>query len=212
MNILTPYRFSSGGGEWTIEGMTYNGKTLWLGGWSSLPSKVWFKPDGTVMFFYHISSSLYQLSLSTPWDVTTGTFVKYKSMSSFGFAVKNSGDLMVAAYNDKLYKRILSTPWDIITATYINSKYIGDNEQHPYGVFFSPSGKRMFICGFLSNKNFQYTLSTAWDITTATYDNIYLDLAVILSTNNFRGIYFKPDGLSVYVVSTTTDNVYELSL
>ena len=101
----------------------------------SLPSNyvpTWceFSPDGTYFYcwyWYDSGRNIYQYTLSTPWDLTTASLTRLKSLA-----------------------------WNI-----------GDNT---YDVRFSPSWLKMYV--WIRNnqwKIFQYNLSTAWDISTATY-------------------------------------------
>ena len=64
----------------------------------------------------------------------------------------------------------LSTDWDISTAT-INQRFIVESiERDANQVAFDPTGTIMYICGTLQDRVRQYTLSTAWDVSTATFD------------------------------------------
>lgn len=69
-------------------------------------------------------------------------------------------------------------------------------------VYISPDGTKMYVDGYdgsLPNKAiFQYTLSTAWDITTATYVNKFRYTTG--SSSFFQKIFFSPDGTKVYYV------------
>jgi hypothetical protein len=63
-----------------------------------------------------------------------------------------------------------------------------------YGLTFKPDGTKMYVTT-LNSLMFQYSLSTAWDITTATYDSVS---ASILT--NSTGVRFKSDGTRCYIV------------
>ena len=68
------------------------------------------------------------------------------------------------------------------------------------GVFFKSDGTKMFLLGYVSSdathEVLEYTLSTAWDVTTASFTS---RLNVGLGAN---GLFFKPDGLKVYTAKS----------
>jgi hypothetical protein len=77
-----------------------------------------------------------------------------------------------------------------------------------YNIFFKPDGTKMFVG---SNTNVrQFTLSTAWDITTASYDSVSLDISSQDTTPT--GLYFKSDGTKFWFVGLSSDIVYQYSL
>lgn len=75
-------------------------------------------------------------------------------------------------------------------------------------VFFSSDGTKMFIVGDTNNRVYQYALSTAWDISTASYEKFYS----VSQDSTPLGIYFKSDGTKMYIVGDTNDRVYQYSL
>ena len=57
-----------------VSSATYS-KYFYLGGFDQTPSGIRFNPDGTRMFVLGYGKDvLWQLELSTPWDVTTATY------------------------------------------------------------------------------------------------------------------------------------------
>ena len=57
---------------------------------------------------------------------------------------------------------------------------------------------------------YQYSLSTPWDISTASYDSKSKDVS---SEDAYPyGLFFKPDGNKVYVMGTDTATIYQYSL
>jgi len=65
-----------------------------------------------------------------------------------------------------------ATAWDVDTAIYDNKfKDVGDQSSYPFDVAFKPDGSKMYIMESIDATVYQYTLSTVWDVDTATYDN-----------------------------------------
>lgn len=69
------------------------------------------------------------------------------------------------------------------------------------GFFLKPDGTAIFTMGN-DRRIRKYTMSTAFDISTASYDSISTSLYV--SSGYAKGLYFKPDGTKVFWV----DNAY----
>lgn len=104
----------------------------------------------------------------------------------------------------------LSGIWTISQITHLNSKSIVDNGSIS-GVFFKPDGTKMYLArngGIQDQDNItEYTLSTPWDVTTAVQANI-----IILTQFFFphsatpNGVWFRSDGVKMYVAITKDDN------
>ena len=64
--------------------------------------------------------------------------------------------------------------------------------------------------GRLQNSVYQYTLSTPWDLSTASYDSV--SFSVTSQDTTPVGIAFKSDGSKMYVVGVTNGSVYQYTL
>ena len=93
---------------------------------------------------------------------------------------KNSNDLAFKDDGTKVYyvgnnnyvwQRTLSTAWDISTAGAATSFDQSSQDSDPRDITFKTDGTKMYLKGDSNNRVFQYSLSTAWVITSATYDN-----------------------------------------
>lgn len=96
------------------------------------------------------------------------------------------------ASQQRVYECTLWTPFDISSLSL--SKYI--SSEHPEDMTLSPDGTKMFVLKSDSPpyQIKRYTLSTAWDISTATQDQ-----AITAWTENWdRWLYITPDGLTIY--------------
>lgn len=81
---------------------------------------------------------------------------------------------------------------------------------NPVDVALKSDGTKAFIIGSTNSQVYQYVLSREWDISSAIYDNILLDV----STENTSGvsIAFKTDGLRMYMLGLVGDTIYQYSL
>lgn len=87
--------------------------------------------------------------------------------------------------------------WDITDASFTTNELdVSSEATSNYGLFFKPDGLTMFVASFNTSDVYQYTLSTAWDLSTASYDSIFFDSG---ETSLYYGIWFKDDGTKMYI-------------
>lgn len=155
-------------------------------------------------------------AISTAWDISTsawGSFqavlgTNYTPWSVFMtanklFTVREEGS------NSKIKGWNMSTEWDITSISTYQPDVFDASAQvaNAVGVFLSPNGLKMFLLG--TTVLYQYSLSTAWDITTANYDTISFDPS---ECSNFYGISFSSDGNNLYILSYFNNRIYQYSL
>lgn len=164
-------------------------------------------------------SSLYQYTLSTPGDISTGSYD-----SSFVYSAQDAGMNDMAANADvsliwmlssgsftkKVYQYTLSTPADITTIGYA-SKSFDYSSQFTFGraIAFNSNQSKMLL---LDNAGtvYQYTLSTPGDISTASYDG--KTLVVSGQITNGRGVRCNDDLSSVWVMGRDTDSIFQYNI
>ena len=111
---------------------------------------------------------------------------------------------------DDVNQYTLSTAWDVSTATFVRLFSTATQDTAPADVFFKPDGLSMFILGNTNDTVFQYTLSSAFNISTASYAS--KSFSVTTQDATPQGFWFKTDGTVMYVVGTSTDTVYQYTL
>lgn len=82
---------------------------------------------------------------------------------------------------------------------FIHSSSVLTQENGPTGMFIDSSGVRLFVIGVQADSVHQYSLSTAWDITSKTFVR---SLPVTLDEGVPTGLFFKSDGTRMYVVGS----------
>ena len=184
------------------------------------PYDVFFKPDGTKMYIVGITGdSVYQHTLSTPWDVDTAVYdsvsfsVGAQDTSPFSLFFKPDGTKMYISgiVNDRIYQYTLSTPWDISTASYDSVIFsVAAQDTSPAAVFFKSDGTKMYITGQTNDTIYQYSLSTAWAVNTASYDSISFN--VNSQATIPQGLAFNSDGTKMFVVDVVYNFVHEYNL
>lgn len=122
-----------------------------------------------------------------------------------GLTFKPDGLKMYIVGNeiDVIEEYDLSIPWDVSTALFLQSFSITTQDVSPQGVEFNIDGSRMYMIGLNTDSVYQYDLSTPYSVISAVVDNA-ATLNVGVETLIATDIRFRPDGLQIYVTSSTT--------
>lgn len=139
-------------------------------------------------------------------DISTATHVRFEQTTNTtsnkrGVFLKPDGTKLFALNsNDDLIQYSLSTAWDISSYTSADHTFQTDqtNNPIPQGLFFKDDGTEFYINQRASGVRgvCQYSLTTAWDISTASYTRKF---ETTLETNPYATV-FSPDGLNMYVL------------
>jgi len=207
------------GQPWNANNGYYLNKKITIGLNETSPNDVQFNDDGTK--FYVLGSgndTVYQYSCSTAWDISTASYTDKSFLLSAqetnptGLFFKSDGTkfYIVGETKDTVFQYSCSTAWDISTAFHDGiAFYIGQQEPSPKGLFFKSDGTKFYIVGNNVDRVFQYSCSTAWDVSTASYDSV--SFVVSSQESSPTGLFFKSDGTKFYIVGTTTDSVHQYS-
>jgi len=158
--------------------------------------------------------------ISNSYDLTTGLYsgqaletIGNQDSDPGGLAFKPDGTKMYITgfQNDSIYEYDLSKAWDVSTAVYLQLfSGFGLQTTRPEGIFFKPDGLVLYMVGSMNPDSvYSYNLSTAWNVTTAVYNNT-LDLSS--RETSLRDIHFKSDGTAFYVLGSTSDRVEEYTM
>ena len=201
---------------WDISTASYS-QNFSVASQEASPVELFFKPDGLKMYVLGSNGQdVNEYDLSTAWDVSTASYSQNFSVASQeaaprGLFFKPDGTKMyiVGSSGDAVNEYDLSTAWDISTASYSQNFSVSAQEVAPYGVFFRPDGFKMYVSGAAEDNVNEYDLSTAWDISTASFLQSF---SVSAQDGSLFGLFFRDDGLKMYVVGSSNDSVYEYDL
>ena len=186
---------------------------------------IYFKSDGTKAFYTGESQDrIAGIELSTAWDISTASwptavntsgssfFVQTNSsydINQTGLYMKPDGSAFYTTCSSRraVYRYNMSSAFNIGTAIYNSTLSVSTNAYGVSGITFKPDGTKMYLTDIDSDSVRSWTLSTAWDITTASYDSVSVSIS-----NNPAGVRFKPDGTRMYVVEDNSDDVREYTL
>jgi sugar lactone lactonase YvrE len=211
------YTLATAGDVYTA---SYTGKSASVGSQETLPYGLSFSSDGTAMFVVgRTAGSVFQYTLSTAWDVSTASYAS-KSFSVVGQESNTSGLFfrpdglamyIVGVSSDTVFQYTLSTAWDVSTASYASKSFsVAGQDTAPQGLFFKSDGLAMYVVGAANDTIYQYTLSTAWDVSTASYASILLSVSA--QDANATGLFIDSAGTSLYVAGNTNNRVSQFTL
>ena len=181
------------------------------------PTDMTFNNDGTKMYMIGWDNgNIYQYSLSTAYDLNTASYdsvslsLASQDNSATGVTFNTDGTKLyyVGGQNDNVYQYSLSTAFDLSTASYDSISFsISGQDTNPRGIVFNPTGTKMYMIGITSLSVHQYSLSTAFDLSTASYDSV--SFSVSSQDNIPSGMAFNTDGTKMYVVGFGNDSIYQ---
>ena len=158
-------------------------------------------------------SSFNENDTITGWVYSGNSFsVGGQETSPTGLFIGSNGTKMYVcgSSGDDVNEYTLSTAWDITTATFVTVFSTAAQDSAPQDVFFKPDGLTMFVIGSTNDTVFQYTLTVAWDVSTASYAS--KSFSVTSQETVPLGLWFKSDGLVMYVVGSGFDTVFQYTL
>ena len=181
------------------------------------PEGLFFRADGLKMYICGINGDdVNEYNLSTAWDVSTASFLQNFSViaqegtvSDLFFKPDGLKMYIVGSSGDAVDEYDLSVAWNITTAVYFQTFSVAAQDSSPSGLFFRDDGLKMYIVGASADDVGEYDLGIAWDISTASFLQEINLRADIGSTALPQGLFFKPDGLKMFVIDSTSDKVFE---
>ena len=86
---------------------------------------------------------------------------------------------------------------------------LGEQDTIVADFVFNDNGTKMFVVGNNTGRIYEYTLGTAYDVTTASH---IISIPVYNQDDNPSGIAFNNDGTKMFVVGNKNDSIYEYTL
>ena len=174
-----------------------------------------FSPDGSSLFTIGKGSSyakIFKWTLSTPWAVATASYSQNQDLnpqsSSIVEAVafKSDGTLFVTKAGTTLYRFSMSSAFDVTTATKDKEINLGSGKASNDGMYITPDGTKIFTSTSGSPDYInEFTMSTAWDVSTATETNS-VSMAAFTDLTDIQNLTFDTSGRVLIVSSVTNDS------
>lgn len=188
------------------------------GSFGTYPRGMVFKPDGTKLYVTGSSEdNVKEYSLPHPWstfdsslDYSLSVWAQETQPSALFFKPDGTKFFLIGFNSDSIHEYDLTTAWDLSTASFNNNEFsVSSQETNPEGLFFKTDGTKMYVTGYTGDDVNEYDLSTAWDVTSATYSQ---NFSVSAQDTKPTGVHFKSDGTKMYIVGDTGDDINEYDL
>ena len=177
-----------------------------------------FNGDGTKLFVMNNDNYIYQFNLSTAFDISTASYpspaVRFyvgpggtATTNSTGISMQFKPDgtklFIIDGHYGKLNEYALSTAYDITTMSHtaqfsLTSNGYAASTIRGFGVTYD--GSKFFIGTANQNRLYAYSMSTAWDVSTASYSNQSFRLSDIGGSNShaFASVRFNQAGTKMF--------------
>src|SRR5690606_19459417 len=182
-----------------------------------------FNTDGTKMFVLDADeNAINEYNLFSAYNVSTAVFAGNSERFSVGaqevaprsVAFSNNGKRMfvMGFIGDDINEYHLTTAFDISTAVYAGDGErfsVASEDTHPNSLTFNQDGTKMYVAGSDDDEINEYTLSTAFDVSTATYRTT---LSVGTEDLFPQSIAFVGNGFKLLVMGSAGDDINEYNL
>jgi len=187
---------------------------------------IFFKPDGTKVFFCNLSDQIHEYSLSTAWDISTATATTSTTVSN------NTRDLYIDQSGTRLFylstdgtvrKHGLNTAWNLSTITSEVQGYeLANLLANCQSLWFKKDGTRVYVGSAreITINTVDYIdpiisapLSTAWDLSTFG-SNSAVSLRDLLGGSGVtpNGLSLVNNGSEVIFCDNASDQIIQLNL
>jgi sugar lactone lactonase YvrE len=205
------YSLSSG---FDVNTASFSGTSFDVSGQAGAPQGVTFNADGTTMFVVGSNDPVFQYSLSSGFDVNTASFsgtsfdVSGQDFDATSMTFNADGTTMfiLGGSTDSVFQYSLSSGFDVNTASFSGTSFdVSGQTTDPTGVTFNADGTTMFVVGRSNDSVFQYSLSSGFDVNTASFSGTSFDVSG--QDGSPQGVTFNADGTAMFVVGSGSDSV-----
>ena len=145
-------------------------------------------------------------------DLSSGNVFSYTPTADTTFVFNNPPASGTAqGFTLKVTGANISLGGDLSNASYDSKSFsVSSQEIYVQSLFIGNNGTKLYVVGTNNDTVFQYTLPTAYDISTASYDSV--SFSVSSQTSTPVGLAFKSDGTSFYVADNSTEVIFQYDL
>ena len=104
---------------------------------------------------------------------------------------------IVGSGGNEVNEYALSSAFDVSTASYTRVFSVSSEDTNPQGISFNNDGTKMFVVGDTGDDMNEYSLSTAFNVSTASYVQ---NFSVAAQDGTPSGMAFNDDGTKMYIV------------
>ena len=142
--------------------------------------------------------------------VRNGSEIDYVALDVSNLpASTGNGDVALVTASDQYVEDnpLSGTPFDITSSQFAFDTSINTQDSNPTGIAWNDDGSRLYEVGTGSDNIYQFTVSTPYDINSASFDTS------INTQDAFpQGIAWNDDGSRLYEVGTSSEKVYQYTV
>ena len=186
---------------------------------ASTPFEIRFSSDGYHMYVLcSTNNRIYQYDSPTAFNANHADYEltfdpTANATDPFGFCLSEDGSrlLVVSKSQKAIYQYNLTVDFVLSSAAYSgNSLDVSSQMNNPISATLTVSGTKLFVLDNSSSAVFQYQMSSANDLSTATYSNKSFSLTS-QGTGSRQTVEFSRDGSSMYIMDLTNDKIWQYS-
>jgi hypothetical protein len=202
-----------------ISGATYASKSFGVGGQDGLPWDIAFNTNASKLYVLGgTNDTVYQYTLSTPGDISTASYdsvsfsVGSQEGAATGLAFNTDGTKMyIVGGNSTVYQYTVASGFNLSSVSYDSVSFsVSSQETTVRSVRFNTDGTSMYIIGTATDSIFQYTLSSGFNLATASYAS--KSFAFTSQTSDVRDAVFNDTGSKMFMLDGTNDKIQQYSL
>ncbi len=206
---------------WNVDTSSYDSVTLDVSSQDSYPTDLKFNSSGTVMYMTGDSNNkTFVYNLSTAFDLSTASY----SSNSYNFSsvisptlathisFNDDGTKLYISSNEVVTQCSLSTAYDLSTLSSDSKSFDAGNQVNEgSNLDFNTTGSKMFMSDVSAATVYEFSLSTNFDVSTASYNNVSFDMSS--EGGSARGLVFGKDGEKMYMCTGSGgDRIYQYSV
>jgi hypothetical protein len=210
---------ASGSIPYAIANASYDNISFSVNSQVSNPFDIAFNNDGSKMYVVNPADlGVYEYELSSNFDVSTAVYQRNKSFAAdasnlYAMTWNSDGTKLYLLFFDSTYtveSYSLSTAFLITSATSDSVSLTVSQDTSPQNITFNDDGTKLFMVGIGSDKVYQYSLTSGFDLSTGSYDSV--DFSVASQETSPKAVEFNDDGTQMFVVGPNADTIYEYGL
>lgn len=203
----------------SLSGASYDNVQFDISGQATYATDLKFNSTGTKMYITDDNTNAtYRYTLPTTFHLASASYdsVSYNYSAAISptrvsqIAFNNNGTKLYISSNEVITQCSLSTPYDPSTFTTDSKSFdAGSQVDEATNISFNNDGTKMFMGDMSDNTVYQYSLGTAFDISTTSYDNVNYTFT---EDTAIRGLTFADNGSKLFMAGTQNDRIYQYSV